>query len=315
MSQSAAQFGKETGTDGSWQRQKSAFGDWVRADGSTEFPAEAGRYHLYVCKACPWAHRAMIVRRLKGLEGVIGMTVVDPIRDDRGWRFGGHDPAHGEPDPLHDWTYLSEAYAATDPDFDMRVTVPTLWDTRTNRIVNNESGDVMRMLGSEFDAFATNPDLDLYPTELRGEIDSINEWVYATVNNGVYACGFAVSQSAYEDAFIQLFASLDRIEGMLAERRYLTGAVITEADWRLFTTLVRFDAVYVGHFKTNQRRIIDYPNLWGYARELAQVEGVWATVDMDHIKRHYYVTHPKINPTGIVPMGPEVDWDEPHERD
>jgi len=313
-----AQFAKETSSGGAWKRQQSAFRGQVSADGSTPFPAEAGRYHLYVSKACPWAHRAIIVRALKGLEDAIGMTVVDPIRDERGWRFASGDaagdPATGEPDPLNGWTYLKEGYVATDPSFDDRVTVPTLWDTQTGTVVNNESSEVIRMLGREFDAFARNPQLDLYPEDLRGEIDAINEWVYDTINNGVYRCGFATTQTAYEDAFHALFASLDRAEALLGERRYLAGDRITEADWRLFTTLVRFDAVYVGHFKTNLRRIVDYPNLWGYARELYQHPGIADTVDMDHIKRHYYVTHDQINPTGIVPAGPEVDWMEPHGR-
>ncbi len=312
-----AQFTKETGADGSWQRQKSAFRDWVSADGSSEFPAEAGRYHLYVCKACPWAHRSMIVRRLKGLESVIGMTVVDPIRDEKGWRFNlsdDNDPAHGERDPLNGWQYLSEGYLATDPTFEGRVTVPTLWDTKTGKVVNNESSEVIRMLNSAFDEFAEHPELDLYPEDLREEIDSINEWVYATVNNGVYRCGFAISQSAFDDAYDSLFASLDRLDGMLAERRYLAGDRITEADWRLFTTLVRFDAVYITHFKTNLKRLVDYPNLWPYARELFQVEGVAETVDFDHIKRHYFVTHEQLNPSRIVPRGPEPDWSEPHGR-
>lgn len=309
-----AQFARETGSDGSWQRQRSAFRDWIVADGSGRFPAEAGRYHLYVSKACPWAHRAMLLRRLKGLEDVIGMTVVDPIRDERGWRFGTDDPATGEPDPLHGWTYLSEAYAATDPDFEGRITVPTLWDTREGVVVNNESSDVIRMLNSSFDEFARHPERDYEPADLQEEVDSINEWVYATVNNGVYRCGFATTQAAYEQAFDELFASLDRIEAMLGERRYLAGDRITLADWRLWTTLVRFDAVYVGHFKCNLRRIVDYPNLWAYARELHQVDGVAETVDMDHIKRHYYATHDQINPTRIVPKGPDVDWSLPHGR-
>ncbi|MCW2955972.1 MAG: glutathione-dependent reductase [Thermoleophilia bacterium] len=309
-----AQFGREMGKDGSWKRQKSAFRDWVRADGSTPFTPEPGRYHLYVCAACPWAHRSMIVRRLKGLEYVIDMTIVDPIRDEKGWRFGHDDATTGERDPLHGWTYLSEAYAVSDPSFDGRVTVPTLWDTKLGRIVNNESSDVIRMLNSEFDAVATNSDLDLYPEELRDEIDAINAWVYETINNGVYRCGFAVTQEAYEAAFDDLFASLDRVEGILGERRYLTGDRITEADWRLFTTLVRFDAVYVGHYKCNLRRLVDYPNTWAYARELYAVPGVEETTDFDHIKRHYYVTHDQINPTRIVPKGPTVDWHAPHGR-
>ena len=310
-----AQFARETTSGGAWKRQQSAFRDWITADGSSDLPAESGRYHLYVCKACPWAHRAIIVRRLKGLENAIGMTAVDPIRDEHGWRFGDGDPANGEPDPLHGWTYLKEGYVATAPDFDARVTVPVIWDTATDRVVNNESSDVIRMLNAAFDEHASQPELDLYPVALRDEIDSINEWVYETVNNGVYRCGFATTQTAFEDAFDALFASLDRLDAMLAERRYLAGDVITEADWRLFTTLVRFDAVYVGHFKCNLRRIVDYPNLWPYARELYQHDGIADTVDLDHIKRHYYMTHGSINPTRIVPAGPYLDLDAPHGRE
>ncbi len=312
-----AQFAKETGADGSWQRQQSAFRDHVTSDGSSDYPAATGRYHLYVSRACPWAHRAIIFRRLKGLESVIGMTVVDPIRDDRGWRFNQadeQDPANGERDPLHDWTYLSEGYRATNPEFEGRITVPTLWDTETGRVVNNESSDVIRMLNSAFDEFAVHPERDYYPADLRAEIDSINEWVYATVNNGVYACGFATSQTAFNDAYDALFASLERLDVMLGERRYLAGDRITEADWRLFTTLVRFDWVYTTHFKTNLHRLVDYPDLWPYARELYQVEGVAETVDMDHIKRHYFATHEQLNPSRIVPRGPRPDWSEPHDR-
>lgn len=310
-----AQFARETSGGGAWTRQQSAFREWVTADGSSGLPAVAGRYHLYVSKACPWAHRAIIVRMLKGLDEAIGMTVVDPLRDEHGWRFGHeHDPATGEPDPLHGWTHLAEAYRATDPEFDARVTVPVLWDTETGRVVNNESSDVIRMLGSAFDEVAHAPELDLYPVALRARIDALNERIYATVNNGVYRCGFATTQSAYEDAFRGLFAELDELDRLLAGQRYLAGDVITEADWRLFTTLVRFDAVYVGHFKCNLRRLVDYPALWPYARDLFQVPGVAETVDMDHIKRHYYVTHDRINPTGVVPLGPSVDWHEPHGR-
>jgi len=313
-----AQFTRETGTDGSWKRQQSAFRDTITADGLGGLPAEAGRYHLYVSAACPWAHRAIIFRTLKGLEDAIGMTVVDPIRDEQGWRFAtgvhAHDPANGEPDPLHGWTYLSEGYLATDPGFDARVTVPVIWDTHTDRVVNNESSEVIRILNSAFDAVARHPERDYYPAELRAEIDAANEWIYESINNGVYRCGFATTQSAYDDAFDALFAGLDRVESILATQRYVAGDRITEADWRLFTTLVRFDAVYVGHFKCNRNRIVDFPNLWAYARELYQHEGIAHTVDMDHIKRHYYVTHDQINPTRVVPRGPEVDWSEPHGR-
>jgi putative glutathione S-transferase len=309
-----AQFKVETTEDGSFNRQQSAFRRWVEDRPGAEFPAEAGRYHLYVSYACPWASRTLVVRKLKGLEEAIGVTVVDPVRDERGWRFCDGSPANGEPDPLHGWTYLSEGYQLTDPSFDGRVTVPVLWDTKTNTAVNNESSEIIRMLNSAFNAFAANPGLDLYPEALRPEIDALNDRIYDTVNNGVYKSGFATTQSAYERAVTTLFESLDWLEGLLAERRYLAGDELTEADWRLAMTLFRFDPVYVGHFKTNLRRIYDYPNLWAYTRELYQHPGISETVNFDHIKRHYYVTHSQINPTGVVPLGPIIDWDEPHGR-
>ena len=311
---SPSAFPRESDDRGAFVRQRSAFRDWVRADGSTPYAPEAGRYHLYVSLACPWACRAVIVRRLKGLQDTIGMTVVDPIRDERGWRFGDGTHEHGEVDPLHGWTYLAEGYAATDPHFEGRVTVPTLWDTRTGRVVNNESADIIRMLNREFDAVADRPEVDLEPDDLRNEIERINERVYEQVNNGVYRAGFAATQEAYEEAVAGVFDGLDWLEGLLGERRYLAGDRITLADWRLFTTLVRFDPVYVGHFKCNIRRLIDYPNLWAYARELYQRPGVPETVDLDHIKRHYYGTHPSIDPTGIVPVGPAIDFTTPHGR-
>ncbi|WP_084270163.1 glutathione S-transferase family protein [Patulibacter minatonensis] len=306
---------KEIGTTGDFRRQDSAFRDRVTADGSSGFPAAAGRYHLYVSLACPWASRALLVRRLKGLEDAIGLTVVDPYRDDQGWAFRpGTVSRPGESDPLHGWSFLSEAYLASDPAFDGRVTVPVLWDTVTGRIVNNESSEVIRMLNAEFDAFATNPDVDLYPEDLRAEIDALNDRIYPEINNGVYRSGFATSQDAYEDAVTTLFDALEWLEALLAERRYLTGDRITEADWRLFMTLVRFDPVYVGHFKCNVKRIVDLPNLWAYTRDLYQQPGVADTVDLEHIKVHYYTTHPSINPTRVVPVGPQIDWDEPHGR-
>jgi putative glutathione S-transferase len=301
---------KETGERGEFVRQQSAFRNWVRADGSTDFAPEAGRYHLYVSLACPWASRAIIYRKLKGLEDAIPMTVVDPVRDAKGWRF-----LDDEPDPVNGFEYLSQAYLQTDPDFSDRVTVPLLWDTKTGRAVNNESSEIIRMLNSEFDEFAKHPELDLYPEELREEIDGINERVYNSVNNGVYRAGFATTQEAYEEAFDELFDTLDWLDGLLAERRYLTGDRITEADWRLFVTLVRFDPVYVGHFKCNLQRIADYPNLSAYLRDLYQQPGIAETVDFDHIKRHYYMTHPQINPTGVVPKGPELDLETPHGRE
>jgi len=305
----AAQFPRESDARGAFVRQQSRFRDWVRADGSTAFPAEAGRYHLYVSLACPWASRTVIVRKLKRLEEVVGLTVVDPIRDERGWRF-----LPDVPDPVNGFTYLSEAYRASDPDFDARVTVPVLWDKVGGRIVNNESAEIVRMLNAEFDAWG-DASVDLYPEPLRAEVDALNERIYETVNNGVYRAGFATTQEAYEEAFDALFASLDWLEERLAQRRFLLGSTITEADWRLFVTLVRFDAVYVGHFKCNLRRIDDYPNLSGYLRDLYQQPGIAETVDFDHIKRHYYMTHPQLNPTGIVPKGPLLDLAAPHGRE
>ncbi len=307
----AAPFPKESDAQGAFVRQESAFRDRVTADGSSGFPAEAGRYHLYVSLACPWAHRTIIVRKLKGLEDAISLSVVDPLRDERGWRFGPDFP-----DPLgHGWDYLSRAYAATDPAFAGRVTVPTLWDTTSGRVVNNESADILVMLNEEFDDFAGHRELDLYPAGLRPEIDALNAWVYDDVNNGVYKSGFASGQEAYEAAVHPLFAALARADERLATRRYLFGERLTLADWRLFTTLVRFDAVYVGHFKCNLRRIADFAHLSGYLRDLYQQPGVAETVDFDHIKRHYYMTHGSINPTGIVPAGPILDLDAPHGRE
>lgn len=306
-----AEFPRETGRRGEFVRQSSAFREWVTADGSSGFKAEPERYHLYVSLACPWAHRTIIFRKLKDLEEVIGMTVVDPIRDERGWAFS--DAPGCGPDPINGFSFVSEAYHATDPAFKGRVTVPVLWDTQRGRIVNNESADVIRMLNSAFDAWG-GADLDFYPEALRGEIDAVNDEVYRNINNGVYRCGFATSQAAYDVAFEKLFGALDRLEERLSRNRYLTGEKVTEADWRLFTTLVRFDPVYHGHFKCNLRRLVDYRNLWGYTRDLYQVPGVAATVNLDHIKRHYYVTHRVINPTGVVPRGPEIDFGEPHGR-
>jgi len=311
---SAAPFPDEADAKGRFVRQRSRFREWVSADGSTPYPAAPGRYHLYVSYACPWAHRSIIVRRLKGLEDAIGLTAVDPIRDERGWRFNP-DVDRCEADPVNGFRYLAEAYERTDPSFRGRVTVPVLWDRETGRIVNNESADVIRMLNSAFDEWAGDPGLDLYPQDLRGEIDAVNEYVYDNINNGVYRAGFAATQEAYEEAVTALFEALDRVEERLSGQRYLAGDRITEADWRLFTTLVRFDAVYVGHFKCNVRRIADYPSLSGFLRELYRWDGVAETVDFDHIKRHYYVTHRTINPTGIVPAGPALDLEAPHGRD
>lgn len=307
-------FGKGERADGGrFARQTSRFRDWVTADGSSAYPAQAGRYHLYVSLACPWAHRTVILRELKGLRDVIGMSIVDPIRDERGWAFTG---APGTTvDDVNGWSFLSDAYLASDTDFDARVTVPVLWDTVTGQIVNNESADIIVMLSDAFDAFADNPDLDLYPAALRAEIDELNATIYENVNNGVYRAGFASTQEAYEEAVFPLFDTLDALDVRLASRRFLLGDRQTLADWRLFTTLLRFDPVYVGHFKCNMRRIVDYPNLSGYLRDLYQTPGVPGTVDVDQIKRHYYKTHGGINPTGIVPAGPILDLDEPHGRE
>jgi glutathionyl-hydroquinone reductase len=307
-----AQFARETNDEGEFVRQESRFRLCITADGSSGYRAEPGRYHLYVSLACPWAHRTIIVRRLKGLEDVISMSVVDPVRDERGWRFG--EGAGFGPDPVNGFSYLSAAYLATDRGFEGRVTVPVLWDRETGRIVCNESADIIVMLNTEFDEWG-DASVDLYPPDLRPEIDAVNERVYRYVNDGVYRAGFATTQRAYERAFDGLFEELDSLEERLATRRYLAGDRPTLADWRLFTTLVRFDAVYVGHFKCNLRRIADHPNLQGLLRELYQWPGVAETVDFDHIKRHYFLTHDRINPTGIVPKGPLLDLDSPHGRD
>jgi glutathionyl-hydroquinone reductase len=304
-----AQFPDEQTADGQFDRQPDSFRQWVTADGSSGFPAAAGRYHLYVSLACPWASRTVIVRKLKRLEHVIGMTVVDPIRDERGWRFSPE-----EPDPINGWEYLREAYVATDPGYTGRVTVPVLWDTRTKRIISNADDDIMRMLEIEFDAFG-DPSIDLYPRALRDEIDELNDRLYETVNDGVYRAGFATSQHAYERAAFRVFGTLDAMEGRLATRRYLLGSQPVETDWRFFVTLVRFDAVYYSHFKCNLRRIADYRNLFGYLRDLYQIDGIAETVNFDQIKRHYYCTHDDINPTRIVPIGPLQDLSAPHGRE
>lgn len=303
---------KEQNPEGEFVRQEDQFLHWVTRDGSSGHPAEPGRYHLYVSLACPWAHRTIIVRKLKQLDHAIDMIVVDPIRDERGWAFR-QGPGHSE-DPINGFQYLIEAYRATDPSYDARVTVPVLWDKKEGRIVSNADDDIMRMLNSEFDDFAGS-DLDLYPEEHRAEIDAMNDFVYPNINDGVYRAGFAASQRAYEQAVRRLFDALDRIEEHLSKTRYLIGDRPTEADWRLFTTLIRFDAVYHGHFKCNIRRIVDYLNLYGYLRDLYQHDGIAGTVNFDHIKRHYYVTHTDINPTQIVPAGPDQDLTSPHGRD
>lgn len=306
-----AQF-EEENVDGDFQRQEDAFRQWVSADGSTPFPAVRGRYHLYVSLACPWATRAALARSLLGLNDVIGMTVVDPVRDERGWAF--RDGPGFSKDLINGFAYLSEAYKATEPNFRGRYTVPVLWDVETRRIVNNSEDDICRMLNDAFRSFA-RPDIDLFPAELAKEQAELSSWIYEYINNGVYRAGFATRQTAYERACRKLFDALDGLEDRLSQSRYLFGKRIVETDWRLFNTLVRFDAVYHGHFKCNLRRIVDYPNLHGYLQDLYQQPGVAEWINFDHIKRHYYVTHTEINPTGIVPIGPELDLGAPHGRE
>ncbi|WGF89913.1 glutathione S-transferase family protein [Marinivivus vitaminiproducens] len=291
-------------TGGRFERPVQQFRNWVTADGSSGFPAEAGRYRLYVSLACPWAHRTLIFRALKGLEDAIPVSIVSPYMRNEGWVFDGTPGSTDE--PLYGLGRLYELYVKAKPDFTGRVTVPVLWDTRTGTIVNNESSEIIRMFNSAFDGLAAHPDRDFYPEELRAEIDAVNALVYDTVNNGVYKAGFATTQEAYEEAFDALFVTLDRLEALLDGRSHLVGERATEADWRLFTTLVRFDPVYVGHFKCNLRRIADYPNLSRYLWRLHDTPGVAATCNLDHIKTHYYASHTTINPTGIVPKGPAI---------
>ncbi|MBP94461.1 glutathione-dependent reductase [Candidatus Poribacteria bacterium] len=291
----------EKGTNGQFNRQEDSFRSFVRKDSSSEFPAVENRYHLYASLACPWAHRVIIVRKLKGLEKIIGMTIVDPVRDEKGWRFTE------EPDPINNFEYLKQAYIASDPGFDARVTVPVLWDCIKQKIVNNSEDDLTRMMNTEFEDFSLTQ-LDLYPENLRTEIEELERIIYENINNGVYQAGFAITQSAYELAAEKLFKTLDFLEDRLSNSQYLFGSQIVECDWRLFVTLIRFDAVYHGHFKCNQRRIIDYPNLYRYMCELYQLDGISSTVNFGHIKRHYYMTHPEINPTRIVPIGPDLEF-------
>ena len=307
-------------TGGKFEREAARFRNWVTADGSPGpegqggFAAESGRYHLYVSMACPWAHRTLIFRKLKGLEAHIGLSVVHPDMVENGWEFRPDSEQHR--DHLYSLEFMHQIYTKAAPDYSGRVTVPTLWDKEKETIVSNESADIIRMFNSAFDGLdGVDSDLDFYPAEFREQIESVNERVYHTVNNGVYKAGFATAQDKYEQAYTELFESLDWLEQLLSGQRYLAGNRITEADWRLFTTLIRFDAVYYSHFKCNRRMIRDYPNLSGYLRELYQVPGVADTVDIDQIKRHYYVSQRTINPTQIVPVGPELDFDAPHGRD
>ena len=304
-------------TGGKFVRKEAQFRNWVTHDGAAGpsgkggFRAEPGRYHLYVSYACPWAHRTLIVRSLKKLEDVISVSVVHHFMGEHGWTFLAEDGATG--DTLYGLDYLHQIYTRAEAGYSGRVTVPVLWDKQHQTIVSNESSEIIRMLNTAFDAWG-NTSLDLYPERLRGEIDRVNALVYPAINNGVYRAGFATTQKAYEEAFGELFAALDTLEQTLGRQRYLAGAVVTEADWRLFTTLVRFDPVYFGHFKCNLRRIADYPNLSNYLRELYQVPGVAETVNLHHIKSHYYGSHETINPTRIVPVGPEIDYSAPHNR-
>jgi putative glutathione S-transferase len=306
---------QETGESGQFRRADSRFRDRITADGSSGFEAEPNRYHLYVAHGCPWAHRTLIYRALKKLDGVISVAYAIPGLKKNGWTFE-NDPRYPDctPDTVNGFHYLYQAYTATEPRYTGKVTVPALWDKKSGRIINNESSEIIRMLNSEFDGI-TGDKTDFYPAALRAEIDAVNERVYHNINNGVYRSGFAKSQAAYEEAYDGLFATLDELEERLAASRYLFGAQITEADVRLWVTLARFDSVYVTHFKANTHRIVDYPNLWGYARDLYQHPAFGPTTDFDHIKRHYYTTHPQLNPQRIVPAGPVLDWEEPHHRD
>ena len=304
--------------NGRYERQDSLFRNWVTTDGSADpsgeggYKAEAGRYHLYVSLACPWAHRTTIMRKLKGVEDMISMSVVNSLMGSDGWTF---DAGPGViPDDINHTNRLHEIYTKAVPKCNSRVTVPVLWDKHNATIVSNESSDIIRMLNNAFDQIGALSG-DFYPEELRTEIDNLNSFIYPSINNGVYRAGFAGTQEAYDEAVVSLFNSLDQLEERLASKRYLTGDTITEADWRLFTTLIRFDPVYFGHFKCNISRLIDYPNLWGYLKDLYQVPGIAETVDIDHIKAHYYASHTHINPTAVVPQGPKLDYSTPHGRE
>ena len=296
--------------DGSFRRDASAFRGWVTADGSSGFPVEPGRYHLYVARACPWAHRTNIARRLMGLEQAIGISFVSPLRDERGWAFTGGEYV----DAINDFRFLGEVYRATDPSYAARVTVPVLWDRKTGVIVNNESADVLRMLSTVFAPLATHP-VDLYPEPMRDEIDALGHYIYENLNNGVYRAGFARRQAAYEQAVSDVFAALDRLDDRLSQGRFLFGDLPVETDIRLFTTLLRFDAVYQIHFKCSLRKLIEYPYLWPYARDLYQWPGIAETVSFDEIRAHYYRTHPMINPSGLVAVQPAAGFDEPSGRE
>lgn len=299
------------GKKGEFNRIAAQLRNWIKADGSTPYSPDSGRYHLYVSYACPWAHRTLIFRKLKGLEDHIGFSVVSPLMMENGWEFTEWPGATA--DTVNGVNYMHQIYTLNRRDYSGRCSVPVLWDKQTSGIVSNESSEIIRMLNSAFDGLTGNTD-DYYPENLRGEIDAVNERVYETVNNGVYRSGFAQSQEAYEDAVTALFDTLDWLEERLSTHRYLAGDRITEADWRLFPTLIRFDHVYHGHFKCNIRRLVDYPNLFAYTRELYQWPGIAETVNMDHIRWHYYYSHPWVNPSRVVSKGPEIDFDAPHGR-
>lgn len=298
-------------SQGRFFRPDTTFRDRITADGSSGFKTESGRYHLYISWACPWAHRTAIMRKLKGLEDVISLSVVDPIMGEEGWAFS--DYPGSIPDTVNGTKYLRDVYIKADPKFTGRVTVPVLWDKETNKIVNNESRDIIRILDTAFADFAKR-DINFYPQNLQTKIEETIDAIYQPINNGVYRAGFATSQEAYDGAVTELFDALDYWEEVLANQRYLCGEVITEADWCMFTTLLRFDAVYYVHFKCNLRHIYEYPNLWNYLKDLYQQPGVKETCNLEHIKRHYYKSHPNVNPSGIVPKGPILDFDAPHNR-
>jgi putative glutathione S-transferase len=316
-----AQFPKEQSVSGEFERQEDAFREWISSDGSTSYPAVPGRYHLYVSLACPWASRTVIARKVLGLEEIIGLTVVDPVRDERGWAFrdpeaGGSPPeSFASTDPVNGFHFLQQAYVTTDPNFDGRVTVPVLWDKETRKIVNNCEDEICRMFNDSLRELARNKSVDLFPSDIQSEQAKLSDFIYDNVNNGVYKAGFATRQRPYEISCRKLFAALDELEARLARSRYLFDDRTVESDWRLFCTLVRFDVVYYIHFKCSLRRILDYPNLQGYLMDLYQQPEISETVNFDHIKRHYYITHEDINRYRIVPIGPVLDLTKPHGRE
>lgn len=303
----------EQDQSGQFKRMPTLFHNWITADGSSGFKAEPGRYHLYVSLGCPWAHRTVLMRSLKGLQDVIGLSIVDPVISEQGWKFS--ERWGSIPDSLYGSTHLWQIYTRAKADYTGRVTVPVLWDKKTQTIVNNESRQIIQMLNSEFNAFAAFPDLDFYPEALRPEIDAVMDAIYQPINNGVYRSGFASSQAAYSKAVMELFQALDHWDEVLSQQRYLVGDRLTLADWCMFTTLFRFDLAYHGLFKTNLKRLVDYPNLWDYCRDLYQQPGVKEWCSIEHVKQLYYAGLPELNPSGIVPVGPEIDYSQPHRRD